>query len=173
MDGMQLDVLLGVVKSFGLEIEEQAAFYKVASPPHIIHVSKPKSGMVRRIDLKGFDGVPHPALRVVTPDQARAGHLGKVTRQIDFERGEDEVLDCLRVCLSQMKPVAGGRRTEQKDSTTPVTMRLPNELLAAIELERKDIERSSPKGIEINLTSAIRVLLYEAVESRQKARSSR
>jgi hypothetical protein len=168
-DGIALDVLLGLVTEFGLPIEEQAAYFKVAAPPHIIHVAKTKSGIVRRIDMKGFDGVQHPALRRVTRAQAQAAHLGHVTKQLDCEQSKDVVLDALRTCLSRMKPAATSATRPRELPTTAISMRLPVELLAAIEVERQQIEGKSPRGIEVNLTSAIRVLLFEAVEARQKA----
>lgn len=168
-DGIALDVLLGLVNEFGLPIGEQAAYFKVAAPPHIIHIAKPKTGIVRRIDMKGFDEVQHPALRRVTRAHAQSAHLGQVTRQLDCRQAKDVVLDALRMCLSTMKAGTPSATRARELPTTAISMRLPLELLEAIEIERQRIEAKSPRGIEVNLTSAIRVLLFEAIEARKKA----
>jgi hypothetical protein len=170
---MQIDTILKLVESLGLPIQSQKAFFKIEAPPHVMHIEMPrKSGRVGRVDLKGFDDLKHPALREVTPAEARRQHLGKVSRQIDFSKDEGAVLSALRLCLAQMKPAKATSEPTgaMRDSTMAISMRLPAGLLAAIEIERERIQEQSLPGIEISQTTAIRVLLHEAIDARLKTR---
>ena len=172
-ESIPLNELLDAVRARGLPIEEQAAFYNVPAGPRIMLIEKSRSGEVRRIDLKGCDDLKHPALRRLTREEAAEAHLGRVSRQINFASAE-AARAAFDLVLAAMRPMATSPSATQQSggATVPLSMRLPEDLVSAIEEERTRIEREAPRGLEVSMTSAIRVLLHEALDARRAKRSA-
>lgn len=169
MEWISRDDLLKLVEARGLPVQRQAAFLKVQAGSKIMHIANPPSGRCTRVDLKGFDGVGHPALRTLSRKDAAQRHLGKVSRQIDFTDAS-AAMGAFKACLATMEPPAEQPPTAPSgvgvgEVGVTVTLRLRRDLYDAIEEQRIRIERESPKGVEVTIESAIRALLHEAVEA--------
>ncbi len=130
-----------------------------------MHIANPESGRVRRVDLKGFDDLRHPSLRALSPDEAKARHLGKVSRQIDFSSAS-RAIEAFALCVSSMAPMSPPSAAGGEGNSVTVTLRLRRDLYEAIEKQRVRVENASPKGVDVSIESAIRALLHEAIEAR-------
>lgn len=78
-----------------------------------------------RIDVSGFDLV-HDAVTLISADDAKAKHLGKVRGQVDFDKGDEEVLAAVRTGVAALqepevekqKPAAKPKK-EKKAAAAP------------------------------------------------------
>lgn len=110
---VQVDKLMEIVRDAGLEVEEQAAFYKIAVGSRAVYIAKTKK--VSRVNLAGFD-FSHPAVQKITEKEARELKLGTVRAMIDFSKSEERVLEAFRTALGLIQHLAGAPAND----STPV-----------------------------------------------------
>jgi hypothetical protein len=89
-----------IVDEVGLPWETQSAFHKVTVGGRAVYVAKTKK--VSRVDISGFDGIKHPAVKRLTEQDAKDLKLGKVRAQIDFSKADDRILEAFRGTLEMM-----------------------------------------------------------------------
>lgn len=99
---MKKEIVLGIVKELGLEIKEQAAFYKIQGGGKIVYIAK--SADVRRIDISGFTPTEnHPGILQISDEDAKARKLGKVRAQVDFSAPEEHIIYAIRLVLTEVR----------------------------------------------------------------------
>lgn len=108
-------VLIAMATDRGLDVKEQTAFYKVTSPTKnrkAIYIAKSKK-TVTRIDMAGFEPEEHPAVRVLTKEDAKNLNLGAVrgqilTKDLSEDVTEDLVIEAYEAALAVLQDEAPG-----------------------------------------------------------------
>lgn len=83
----------------GLTVEEKSGWTKITGQASgkAVYVAK-KGG---RVDLSGFS-VESPAVNQITPDEAKAKHIGKVRGQLNFDASDDDVIAAYEKALATL-----------------------------------------------------------------------
>jgi hypothetical protein len=113
--------MLDAVRARGLKSDETSGFYKVSGPAgkgKRVYVAK-KGG---RVDLSGFS-VEHAAIELLTPEQAKEKHLGKVSGQFDFSKDDAAVMEAFSLALDVLAegPAAPVASDASPDASTETT----------------------------------------------------
>lgn len=108
-----LESMLKEVTDRGLKTEERSGFTKITgtNPKLVVYLAK-KGG---RVDISGFQ-VTAEAVNLLTEEEARAKHIGKVRAQVNFDMSDDQVMDAFRQALDVV--VAG---SAEELASTPAT----------------------------------------------------
>lgn len=112
--------LLNVVRDVGLDIEEQAAYFKCTTPGTKLRVYVAKNKRPTRVYFSGFT-VEHEGAKLIPRELAEKRNLGSFQSQLDFTQDNDTVLAALRE----------GCETVSKSAETVVTSEVTAETLAA------------------------------------------
>lgn len=98
-----------IAERMGLKVEKQAAYTKISVGDKAVYFANTQK--VTRVDVSGFS-FQHPALKVLTAEEAKANKLGRVRGQLDFTKGEDAVIEAFTTALSLMRHLAGATAKE-------------------------------------------------------------
>ena len=93
-----LDEML--TRAEGLDVERKSSFHMIkgSAQKRAVYVAI-KGG---RVDLSGFC-IDHPAITVLTAEEARKRHLGRVRGQFDFSVGDEPVMEAFDLALKELK----------------------------------------------------------------------
>jgi hypothetical protein len=101
-----------LVLKHGLAVTKQSAFVRVESP-NGLRVYFSASPWVTRCDLSGFE-TQHPGVVAYAEDKKPTG---QVTQKVNFEQGEEAILETIDAVLEEMKnifAVGDGAEEESK-----------------------------------------------------------
>lgn len=88
--------LLSVVRSSGLSVEEQAAYYKCTAEGTKLKVYVAKNKRPTRVYFSGFT-FEHQGVKEIPRELAEKRNLGSFQSQLDFTQDTETVLEALRV----------------------------------------------------------------------------
>jgi hypothetical protein len=169
--------MLELARERNLPIEHmKSGFFKIGTGPKRIYVAESASGLARRVDLSGFV-LNHPVVRRISREAAKTGHLGNVLGQIDFDKPPHQALEAICLALDEVAKFQPPAATAGSPANLPAHRSLgmtfedffeDKGLLEAIERQRLDMQQSVPKGVTVDFVAAIRVLLWEAIEQRER-----
>ena len=155
------EAIISEVRRLGLPLEEQAAYFKVERLPYVVHFAK--SLRVRRIHLKGFEDISHPAIRRMSAEEAKKKRLGNVSAELDSTQPEsvfrDGVLTCLRV-------MAGGGDVSDARGDELVQMTISVDRGLVEQIDSVVTRIPVPAGIQVTRDDTVRYLLHQALENR-------
>jgi PHD/YefM family antitoxin component YafN of YafNO toxin-antitoxin module len=92
-----LEQMMALIQARGLVIDEKSSFYQVTGNVKGLKVYVAIKG--GRVDTSGFS-FEHPGLELITEEQARNRHIGKVRGTINFHVGDENAMAAYEEALS-------------------------------------------------------------------------
>lgn len=124
-----------IAQNQGLTVEKQAAFLKIGLGDKAIYVADTQK--VTRVDISGFS-FEHPALKTLSPEEAKELKIGRVRGQLDFTKGEDAVLEAFTTACAMMRHLAGA--TAKDLGKLNKLVKAVRETVAVVEPRRKAVK---------------------------------
>lgn len=130
-----------IISDLGLTTETQSAFHKVSVGGRSVYIAKTKK--VSRVDVSGFDGIKHPAVKRIPEQDAKDLKLGKVRAQLDFTKSDEKVLEAFRGTLEMMVHLADV--PAESDVPVPTVAKKANRKNRGKAIKRKGDEKRAAR----------------------------
>lgn len=92
--------MLDIAKQMGLTCDDKSGFYKItgAQKGRAVYLAK-RGG---RVDISGFSVEDVPAVNVISAEEAKRRHLGKVRGQMLFDGSDETLVSSFKTVLERM-----------------------------------------------------------------------
>jgi hypothetical protein len=92
--------MLDIAKQMGLNVDEKSGFYKITGTQKGRSVYLARRG--GRVDISGFTVIDVEGVTVISEEEAKRRHIGKVRGQMLFDGSNQSLVDSFRIVLERM-----------------------------------------------------------------------